>query len=213
MKHLVDKVHLTLAFHLPTSTGFCLWESINGVFVKRKPGTFYQSGILGNIHTWSGTDACSQDQQSDRSVRMSVACFWFWRGNTLPFLNDQMNHRPIFVENGLVSFFSKWSKALNSIQPGNFTSDFWLEDIFPPTPPSSFKILSGSPTVGQAFFFSTPVLLFFLGLRKKQPTKVAFFLSKVEGEIDIWNWVQREVHPQSFTKQDILRWTKRWQIF
>ena len=94
-------------------------------------------------------------------------------------------------------FFQSGPKTLNSIQPVNFISDFWLriEDIFPHTPPSSLKSLSGSSTVGQPFFFPRRCCCFFFGAQKKQPTKVAFFFQQSWRFQDLKIFSGLEVYP------------------
>lgn len=165
--------------------------------------TFYQSGILENILTWSGTDECSQDQQS------------FWGGNTLPFLKDLYNEpsADICWEWSCFIFFQSGPKTLNSIQPVNFISDFWLriEDIFPHTPPSSLNSLSGSSTVGQPstmFFFHAGAAVFFW-CSEKTTHKGGLFFSKVEGS-KIWKFsvVWKSTLFTSFTQQHMF-WGER----
>lgn len=171
--------------------------------------TFYQSGILENILTWSGTDECSQDQQS------------FWGGNTLPFLKDLYNEpsADICWEWSCFIFFQSGPKTLNSIQPVNFISDFWLriEDIFPHTPPSSLNSLSGSSTVGQPstmFFFHAGAAVFFW-CSEKTTHKGGLFFQQSWRFQDLKIFSGLEVHPfyKFYTTTYVLRWTKRWQIF
>lgn len=94
-------------------------------------------------------------------------------------------------------FFQSGPKTLNSIQPVNFISDFWLriEDIFPHTPPSSLKSLSGSSTVGQPCFFPRRCCCFFFWAQKKQPTKVAFFFQQSWRFQDLKIFSGLEVYP------------------
>lgn len=106
----------------------------------------------------------------------------FGEGKKIAFFKkDLTNHRLIFVENGLVDhFFQSGPKTLNSIQPVNFTSDFWLriEDIFPHTPPSSLNSLSSSSTVGQPFFCPRRCCCFFWGSEKTTHKGGLFFSAK-----------------------------------
>lgn len=171
--------------------------------------TFYQSGILENILTWSGTDECSQDQQS------------FWGGNTLPFLKDLYNEpsADICWEWSCSFSFQSGPKTLDSIQPVNFTKWFLAENrgYLPTYSPfithQSLQFLNSWSTVW-TFFFPRRCCCFFFGLRKNNPQRWPFFSAKSKvPRSEHFQWSGSLPFLQVLQNNFFWRWTKLWQIF